>query len=76
MGAEQVLHSTVGVQHRRLQRGALLERSVDVGECRDEIPSAGSGGELSGLELAERVDGQVQVVFLFQFLDLGVEQCL
>ncbi|MEU3628939.1 hypothetical protein [Amycolatopsis coloradensis] len=48
MGAEQVLHSTVGVQHRRLQRGALPERSVDVGERRDEIPSAADHYDLCG----------------------------
>lgn len=74
--AEQVLHSTVGVQHRRLRRGALPNRSVYAGERRDEVASNRPGGDLSGLELPERVNGQVQVVFLFQFPGLGVEQGL
>jgi hypothetical protein len=74
--AQQVLDPTVGVQHRRLGRGAVPECAIDLSERRDEVASPWSGGELSGLELAERVDGQAQVVFFLRFLDFGAEQGL
>jgi hypothetical protein len=74
--AQQVLDAAVGVQHRRLGWCAVPQRVVDVGERRDEVASPRSARKPPGLELAESVDGQAEVVFSFQFLDFGVEEGL